>query len=125
MAVEKLSHVADHMFEIALGAIGFFQRQSRREHFARAVEITLAFIPICRFPEDAVEQNHRRIIARARAFTKVLPHQISCRIAPPKVKILTRFGGIARFPLLQLIRFDDRNAEIFLMRREDERFRPA
>src|SRR5438270_14030222 len=95
MAVEKLGHVADHMFEIALGAIGFFQRQSRREHLARAVEITLAFVPVRWFPKDAVEQNHRRIIARACAFTEVLPHQISCRTAPPKVKILTPAAQVA------------------------------
>src|SRR5205823_390164 len=90
MAVEKLGHMADHMFEIALGAIGFFQRQSRREHLARAVEITLAFVPVRRFPKDSMEQNHRRIIVRPRAFTEVLPHQFSSRIAPAKVKILTR-----------------------------------
>ncbi len=54
--------------------------------FARTVEITLAFIPVRRFPEDAMEQNHRRIIAHTRAFAEVLPHQISCRIAPAKVK---------------------------------------
>ena len=99
MAVEKLGYVADHMFEIALGAVSLLQRQSRREHFARAVKVTLAFIPVRRFPKDAVEQNHRRIIARLRTFTKVLPHQFSSRIRPAKVKILTGSAPPSAFHL--------------------------
>ncbi len=88
MAIEKIGHMADHMIEIALGAAGFLQRQSRREHLAGAAEITLAFIPIGRLPEDAVKQNHRRILACACAFAQVLPHQISSRTASAKVKVL-------------------------------------